>query len=54
MIDDHADYLLYSFRRFTLEQFFDMIALYDDQIYQNRFVVKAAYNYVKLNNRLVK
>lgn len=54
MIDDHADYCLYSFRRFTLEQFFDMITLFDDTIFQNRYVIKTAYNYVRLNNRIVK
>ena len=54
MVDDSADYLLYSFRRFTLTAFEELITMMDDTLLQNRFVVKTAYNYIRLNHKLDK
>lgn len=52
MVDDHADYLLYSFRRWTLQAFEELITMMDDRLYQNRYVVKNAYNYLRLSHRV--
>ena len=49
MVDDHADYLLYSFRRFTLQAFEELITMMDNKLYQNRYVIKNAKN-VKTGN----
>jgi hypothetical protein len=54
MVDDSADYLLYSFRRFTLTAFEELITMMDDTLLQNRFVIKTAYNYIRLNHKLEK
>lgn len=54
MFDDHADYLLYSFRRFTLTAFEELITCMDDTLLQNRYVAKTAYNYVRLQNKIEK
>jgi peptide alpha-N-acetyltransferase len=54
MVDDHADYLLYSFRRFTLQAFEELIVMMDDRLFQNRYVIKNAYNYIRLMHKVNK
>lgn len=54
MNDDHADYLLYAFRRFTLQAFDELIEMMDDKLLQNRYVILAAKNYLRLNHRVNK
>lgn len=54
MVEDHADYLLYSFRRFTLSAFEELISMMDDKLFQNRYVIKGAYNYLRLDHRMDK
>ena len=54
MVDDHADYLLYSFRRFTLQAFEELIVMMDDRLFQNRYVIKNAFNYIRLMHKVDK
>ena len=54
MVDDHADYLLYSFRRFTLQAFEELVVMMDDRLFQNRYVVKNAINYLRLMHKVSK
>lgn len=54
MVDDHADYLLYSFRRFTLQAFEELIVMMDDRLFQNRYVIKNAINYLRLMHKVDK
>jgi hypothetical protein len=54
MVDDHYDYLLYAFRRFTLQAFEELLEMMDDKLFQNRYVIQTAYNYLRLDHRLDK
>lgn len=54
MVDDHADYLPYAFRRWTLQAFEELISMMDDKLYQNRYVIKNAYNYLRLAHKVAK
>ena len=54
MVDDTADYLLYSFRRFTLTAFEELIKCVDDTFFQNRYVIQNAYNFLRLSHRVHK
>ena len=54
MYDDHADYLLYAFRRFSLNAWEELITMMDDTLYQNRYVIKTAYNYIRLSHKIDK
>jgi hypothetical protein len=54
MVDDTADYLLYSFRRFTLTAFEELIKCVDDTFFQNRYVIQNAYNFLRISHRVHK
>ena len=54
MVDDTADYLLYSFRRFTLTAFEELIQVVDDTFFQNRYVISNAYNFLRIAHRVEK
>lgn len=51
--EDQFDFHLYSMRKFTIQSYFEMLAM-EDKVYRNKFAVKAAFGTIKVARKAAK
>jgi len=51
--EDQFDFHLYAISKYTLNSYFEMVAM-EDRVYQNKFAVKAAIGMIKVAKKAVK